>query len=103
MSRIESFEKMLAAGQDSALLRFSLGTACQAEGRTEEAIGHLGRAVEMDPAYSAAWKAYGKLLAEVGRKPEAGEAFLRGIAAAEENGDIQAAREMKVFHKRLNK
>jgi tetratricopeptide (TPR) repeat protein len=103
MSKIASFEKMLAAGQDSALLRYSLGNACQAEGRVDEAIVHLARAVEMDPGYSAAWKAYGKVLAAAGRREEAGRAFSTGISVAEENGDIQAAKEMKVFLKRLEK
>jgi tetratricopeptide (TPR) repeat protein len=103
MNRIESFEKLLASGQDTALLRYSLGMAYHAEGRLDEAVEHLARAVAADPAYSAAWKAYGKVLAEAGRRDEAAGAFERGVAVAEEKGDIQAAKEMKVFLKRLMK
>lgn len=103
MSKRENFERMLASGQDSALLRYSLGTACQAEGRTDDAIVHLARAVEMDPGYSAAWKAYGKALAAAGRSVDAGKAFSAGIAVAENKGDVQAAKEMKVFLKRISK
>lgn len=103
MSKIGNFEKMLASGQDSALLRYSLGTACQAEGRIEDAIIHLARALDMDSGYSAAWKAYGKVLAEAGRTEDAAQAFTTGIGVAEARGDIQAAREMRVFLKRLTK
>ena len=75
MSMIENFEKMLAAGQDSALLRYSLGTAYQKAGEPERALDHLASAVKQDPGYSAAWKVYGKLLAEVERLDEAISAF----------------------------
>lgn len=103
MSTIDSFEKLLASGQDSALLRYSLGSAYYKEGRLEPAIAHLARALEQDPGYSAAWKTYGKVLADAGRLDEAEQAYARGIAVAEEKGDIQAAKEMKVFLKRVRK
>jgi tetratricopeptide (TPR) repeat protein len=103
MNMIANLEKMLAAGQDNALLRYSLGTACQKEGRIDEAVEHLAQAVQQDPGYSAAWKAYGKVLADAERRDEAASAFRTGIAVAEEKGDIQAAKEMKVFLRRLAK
>lgn len=103
MSMIENFEKMLASGQDSALLRYSLGTAYQKAGEPERALDHLASAVEQDPGYSAAWKIYGKLLAEVERLDEAISAFETGISVADDKGDIQAAKEMRVFLKRVNK
>jgi len=103
MSMIDNFEKMLAAGQDSALLRYSLGTAYQKAGEPERALDHLASAVEQDPGYSAAWKIYGKLLAEVERLDEAISAFETGISVADEKGDIQAAKEMRVFLKRTKK
>ena len=64
---------------------------------------HLSSAVEQDPDYSAAWKIYGKVLAEAGRDEEAAQAWLTGIDVAEQNGDIQAAKEMKVFLRRIQK
>ena len=103
MSMIENFENMLAAGQDSALLRFSLGTAYQKAGNPEQARTHLAEALRQDPEYSAAWKAYGKVLAELGLDEQAAGAFRTGIEVAEKKGDIQAAREMKVFLKRVTK
>ena len=102
MPEIENLESMLAKGQDNALLRFALGNAFIKYNKYADAIEHLARAVELDPGYSAAWKLYGKALAATGRQSEAVNAYQKGIAAAETKGDIQAAREMRVFLKRLN-
>ncbi|MEJ2577013.1 MAG: hypothetical protein P8106_10165, partial [Gammaproteobacteria bacterium] len=59
--------------------------------------------VELDPQYSAAWKLYGKALAALERQAEAAEVYRRGIAVAERRGDVQAAKEMRVFLKRAQK
>jgi len=101
VSLVENLEAMLAAGKDDALLRFSLGNAYLKE-QPALAAEHLARAVELNPEYSAAWKIYAKALAGSGREHEAREAYARGIAAANRNGDIQAAKEMGVFLRRLN-
>ncbi len=103
MNAVERFEAMLATGKDSALLRFSLGTQYLAESDAARAALHLRQAVTLDPAYSAAWKLLGKALAEQGLREEAVEAFRSGIAVAEGRGDKQAAREMAVFLKRLER
>jgi predicted Zn-dependent protease len=103
MNPIENFLQMLENGQDSALLRFGLGNALLKENRIEEACEHLAAAVAQDPDYSAAWKLYGKALTEAGQAREAMETYERGIAAAEAKGDLQAAKEMRVFLKRLQK
>ena len=98
---VERLEGMLAAGKDSALLRFSLGSEYLKAGEPARAAAHLARALEQDPGYSAAWKIYGKTLAESGRAEEALSAYRRGIEVAEAKGDKQAAKEMQVFAKRL--
>jgi len=100
---IESLEGMLARGQDSALLRFSLGGAYLKAGDYDRAVAHLAQAVACDPQYSAAWKLYGRALADAGRPQDAIAAFDSGIAVAEARGDIQAAKEMRVFRKRAEK
>lgn len=92
---------MLASGRDSALLRFSLGEIDLKEGRPDDAAEHLRAAIKQDPNYSAAWKLYGKALAAGGDTEAAVEAFDKGIAIAEARGDRQAAKEMRVFRKRL--
>ncbi len=103
MAMRDKLEALLAKGQDTALLRFSLGDLCLKAGETEVALAHLVRALELEPGYSAAWKLYGKALAEAGRRDEAVDAYTRGIEVAEARGDMQAAKEMRVFRKRLEK
>jgi len=102
MSIIDNLEAMRSRGQDSALLRYSLGNEYQKQGQAEAAITHLAKAVELDPHYSAAWKAYGKLLGQQGRHGDAIEALTHGIEVAEQKGDAQAAKEMRVFLKRAH-
>ena len=103
MSRIEAFEQMLARGQDSAMLRFSLGREYIAQGDPATAIGHLEQAVVHDPDYSAAWKALGQAHDHAGDPDAAIEAWNQGIRAAESRGDKQAVKEMRVFIRRAEK
>ncbi|UHD17159.1 tetratricopeptide repeat protein [Thiocapsa bogorovii] len=103
MSIVDNLESMLKRGQDSALLRYSLGAEYLKTDETERALEHLAEAVRLDPDYSAAWKLYGKALTATGRHAEAIVALDRGIAVAETKGDIQAAKEMKVFRKRADR
>ena len=102
-SMIDKLEKMLADGRDNALLRFSLGNEYSKLGQFEQAAMHLQQAVVHDPNYSAAWKLLGKALNEAGQLPEALTAYQSGIAVAEKKGDKQAAKEMTVFAKRIEK
>ncbi len=103
MGMIDNLEAMLARGQDNALLRFSLGSAYHKAGDHDRAVIHLAQAVAHDPQYSAAWKLYGRALADAGRLQDALAAFDSGIGVAEGKGDIQAAKEMRVFRKRAEK
>jgi Flp pilus assembly protein TadD len=100
---IANFERLLAAGKDGALLRFGLGSEHLKAGDAAAAVTHLGRCVELDPGYSAAWKLLGKALAATRRDDDALAAWHQGIAAAERKGDKQAMREMQVFARRLAK
>ncbi len=94
---------MLAAGRDNALLRYSLGNEYLKRGDPAQAAEHLRRAVEHDPKYSAAWKLLGKALADSNALTEALAAYQQGIAVAEARGDTQAAKEMRVFARRISK
>lgn len=94
---------MLAAGRDGALLRFSLGNEYLKAGEAAAAARHLRAAVEQDPHYSAAWKLLGRALREAGDLAAALQAYRQGIAVAEDKGDKQAAKEMTVFARRIEK
>lgn len=103
MGIIDSFEKMLAGGKDSALLRFSLGNEYLKAGDAPRAAEHLRAAVTQDHGYSAAWKLLGKALVQAGDTAAARECYRKGIKTAEAKGDKQAAKEMTVFLKRLDR
>jgi len=98
-----NLQLMLERGQDSPLLRYALGCECLKEGDLLAAIDHLRQAVDQNPRYSAAWKALGEAHAAAGSPERAAEVYERGIAVAQEVGDIQAAHEMGVFLKRLRR
>jgi len=97
------FEALLAAGKDSALLRFGLGSHYLVAGECARAVEHLRAAVAQDSAYSAAWKLLGQALHASGDPIAAADAYRSGIAAAQTRGDKQAAREMTVFLRRLER
>ena len=103
MKPVERFEAMLAQGRDNALLRFSLGNEYLKESDAQRAAAHLRAAVAHDPGYSAAWKLLGKALSALGETAAAMDAYRAGIEAAQRKGDKQAAKEMGVFLRRLEK
>lgn len=103
MGIVDNFEKMLASGQDNALLRYSLGNEYLKLGDAATAARHFQQAVVHDRAYSAAWKLLGKALTQQGDAVAAMQAYTTGIEVAEQKGDKQAAKEMRVFLRRLQK
>lgn len=100
---IANLEKLLGGPRDGALLRYSLGNEWLKAGDAAQAVGHLRAAVAGDPQHSATWKLLGRALTASGDEAAALAAYQRGIAAAQAHGDIQAAKEMAVFAKRLSK
>ena len=103
MGLIDNLEGLLASGRDAPMLRLSLGTAYLDAGDTGQAVRHLEAALAQDPEYSAAWKILGKAHQAGGDADAAARAWRQGIEVAEARGDKQAAREMGVFLKRLER
>lgn len=95
--------KQLGGPRDGALLRFSLGNALLAEGDAVAAATEFRAATRFDEQYSAAWKMLGNALAGCAEVDAAIAAWEHGVAIATQRGDIQAAREMQVFQRRLRK
>ncbi len=100
---IATLERMIADGRDSALLRLTLARLLAGAEREPEAADHLQTAVQLDPAYTAAWKELGRVQLARGETAAAEQAWSRGIEVARANGDKQAEREMGVFLKRLQR
>jgi len=100
---IANLEALLAKGQDAPSLRFALASRYLAAGDAAAALRHAEAAVALDAAYSAGWKILGQVRAAAGDERGAAESFRRGIAVADARGDRQAAKEMQVFLKRLEK
>ena len=102
-SLIANLEKLLDGPRDGALLRYSLGCEYLKTGQFAEAVERFREALVRDASFSAAWKLLGKALAENGEIDAALEAYAQGIRVAEARGDLQAAKEMGVFSRRLIK
>jgi len=100
MDRI-ALEKMLQAGNDNAMLQYTLGLICFKQKDYRAAAEHLKQALGRDDSHSASWKIYARTLAALERREEAKDAYEKGISIAESKGDVQAAKEMKVFLRRL--
>jgi predicted Zn-dependent protease len=100
---IANLLKLIGTPRDGALLRFSLGNEYLKAGDADNARLQLAEAVARDPKYSAAWKLLGKALVELGQLQAALDAYHQGISVAETRGDKQAAKEMTVFARRIEK
>jgi uncharacterized protein HemY len=101
--RIQQLENLVKQNPQSALMHYTLGIEYLRNGKKRKAINILKKTIAIDGEYSAAYRELGKALVESNMKPEAAIIFNKGIAVAEERGDIQTAREMRVFLKRISK
>ena len=100
---IANLEALIASGRDGPAARFGLGKAYLERSDVAASRRHLERAVELDPAYSAAWKLLGKARTAAGDPGGAADAYRHGIAAATGKGDRQAVKEMEVFLRRIER
>jgi predicted Zn-dependent protease len=100
---IANLRTQLGGPRDGAMLRYSLGNALLSAGDPSEAVLQLREALTFDPEYSAAWKALGKAQLAAGDIAAAAQAWREGIGVADRRGDVQAAKEMAVFLKRIEK
>ena len=101
--RLDAFLGMLESGQDSPLLRYSIGLEYLNREQPAEAVAHFRYCLELDPTYSAAYKMLAQALDGLGQTEACRETLEAGMAHAQENGDRQARKEMQVLRKRLDK
>lgn len=99
--QIERLSALLGGPRDGPLLRFGLANACLQAGRRAEAISYYRDVLARDEKFSAAWKQLGKALVADGQPEEALRVYREGHQVATSKGDLQAAKEMAVFIRRL--
>ncbi|MGA7298175.1 MAG: tetratricopeptide repeat protein [Rhodanobacteraceae bacterium] len=100
---IDNLRSQLGGPRDGAMLRFALANALLESGDPGAAAESARAALEFDPGYTAAWKTLGKALTATDEGEAAIDAYRQGIAAADQHGDVQAGKEMKVFQRRLER
>jgi len=101
MTLTKNLENMLATGNDSAMLRFGLGSAYFSNKQYQLAIPHLQKCIDMDDSHSAAYKLSGKAQMKLGLSEQAKVTLKIGLEQATQNGDKQTEREIQVFLKKL--
>jgi predicted Zn-dependent protease len=100
---LDALMRLVDTPRDGAMLRFGIANELMHQNRLAEAEAQLRQALVMKPDYSAAWKLLGKVLVAAAKPDAARLAYQDGIAVAELKGDLQAAKEMGVFLRRLDK
>jgi Tfp pilus assembly protein PilF len=103
MAITDNLEKMLAAGRDSAMLRFGLGSAYFNQRQFVEATEHLRACIEQDSNYTAAYKLLGRALMKTKQPELAQQIFERGLPVAQAQGDKQTEREINAFLTKLSR
>lgn len=68
-----------------------LGVLRHAQGRSEEAVALIRRALALAPAHAGAWNNLGNVLLAAGRSDEATQAYERGALAAPDGADAALA------------
>lgn len=95
MSRLEQLRKLVQVAGDDPMSHYGLGLEYIKLGQWSDAVAAFGRAIEVDPKYSAAY--YHKARAQLGAGDAAAarETLARGIEAANAAGDWHTAGEMR--------
>lgn len=101
--RMAQFQTLIALDPADTVLRFGLGELYVEAGDFARAAEQFAEIVRLDPQYSAAYRYLGQSYAALEQCAEARQIFERGIAVAEARGDLQTAKEMRVFLRRLDK
>lgn len=103
MERIDTLRQIVADDPVDGLARFMLGKELLAADQPNEAAEQLAEAIRLTPEHTASYRELGNALASAGRMSEAEVAYTSGMSVAEKTGDLQTAREIKVFLNRLKR
>jgi Tfp pilus assembly protein PilF len=100
-SRLEQFRQIVELDPDDYFSHFGYADALCDAGDYQEAVQEYRAAIRLKPEYSAAFRDLGKALEKIGEHDEAMRVYRDGIPIAERHGDLQTAKEMQVFLRRL--
>ncbi len=103
MERIKQLEALVNSEPGNPLFRYTLGMEYLKVGEYANAAAALREAVRLNPEYSAAYRELGRALEKDRQTGEAAQVYQSGIAIANRQGDLQTAKEMEVFLKRIRK
>jgi Tfp pilus assembly protein PilF len=94
-TRRQQLEEMLVEEPNDTELRYMLGMEHASAGDEEAAVRCFAELLQHDPAYAPAYHQAGRALVRLGRLAPAQEMLRRGVAAAQQKGDLHAAGEMQ--------
>lgn len=103
MERIKQLEALVNSDPGNALFRYTLGMEYLKAGEYAKAATALREVIRINANYSAAYRELGKSLEKAVQTEEAAQVYQTGIEIANRQGDIQTAKEMEVFLKRIRK
>ena len=96
------FKEVLKSDPNDPMVYFGLGQEYMREGKLIEAIEAFENAVRLNPYYSAAYRFLGESLERMDQPSKAKAIYEKGIPIADKQGDLEAAKAMKVFLKRVS-
>ena len=99
--KLEQLKQLAEVDPEDPVVFYGLGSEYLRRGDAAAAAEALHRCLELKPDYSAAHRELGRALEKLGRVEEAVAAYRRGHEVATEKGDLQTAREISIFLKRL--
>lgn len=94
-TRLEEFKELVEMEPNDTFCRYALGMEYMGVSEFEEAIINFTKAVELDPAYSAAYFQAAIASKNLQKIDQAREFLQKGIEVAEKKGDWHARDEMK--------
>ncbi|MBA62472.1 MAG: hypothetical protein CMJ76_08905 [Planctomycetaceae bacterium] len=96
-SRRQQIESMLSNEPDDPFLQYALAMELEKEGEHQQSLEWLERLTLSVPPYVPAFFMAGQQLTRLDRLEEARDWLTRGIAQAQEQGNLHAAGEMNEF------
>jgi predicted Zn-dependent protease len=96
-TRKQQIEEMLAEDPNDPFLRYGLAMEHVSAGDDAAAASCLQDLIVGNPDYVPAYQQLGQTLLRQGRSPEARQAWIQGVKAAQKMGNLHARDEMQGF------